>query len=442
MKLLKFCILPISIATVSLTGCYANLSFEYKRTEEVYTEKRITSNNENESESSEQDLSLETETEIEESTKENLSTVKDETETEESIERDRPKIVDPEKAREYYNKAFNYYRDENYQEAEIYYSKALAIQQNYSLYYSRGQTCYKLKKYRAASEDFRKCVKFDSTNGDCYYYLAKISEDLGDLETALLHFDRAVAHAEGWNYYYIYKSRGDLYFKLEDYQSAIADYDRAIEEGYVSYNSPDIYGKLSYARSQLGDEKGAKEDYDRLISSYDTLIKQQPNNASYYYNNRGNIRLDIKDYPGAIEDYNQAIKLDPNSPVGYYNRGIVRYRLKYFQAARRDYQLALNKDGKYYPALVNIGLIEYENGAIQQAIIRWQQALKIDANLAEAKLALATVYYNLGRKNEALNLAKAALEQDKRFSYREYLVKNIWGDILIKDTEKMLSELD
>jgi len=45
------------------------------------------------------------------------------------------------------------------------------------------------------------------------------------------------------------------------------------------------------------------------------------------YNSRGHIRYLWVEFDEAIEDYSEAIKLDPKFAVAYYNRGQIHYRL-------------------------------------------------------------------------------------------------------------------
>ncbi|OBQ20937.1 MAG: hypothetical protein AN481_16740, partial [Aphanizomenon flos-aquae LD13] len=55
---------------------------------------------------------------------------------------------------------------------------------------------------------------------------------------------------------------------------------------------------------------------------------------------RGIVRDELGDKPGAIDDYTQAIKINPNYANAYYNRGIVYYQLGDKQKAREDLQRA------------------------------------------------------------------------------------------------------
>ena len=45
------------------------------------------------------------------------------------------------------------------------------------------------------------------------------------------------------------------------------------------------------------------------------------------FNNRGHSRYMQVKFDEAVEDYNEAIKLNPKLSVSYYNRGTIFYRL-------------------------------------------------------------------------------------------------------------------
>ncbi len=65
---------------------------------------------------------------------------------------------------------------------------------------------------------------------------------------------------------------------------------------------------------------------------------------AYYveiYNNRGLKKLGLKDYEGAIQDFTEAIRLDPYSDENlYYNRGLAKEELKDHEGAYKDYSKA------------------------------------------------------------------------------------------------------
>ncbi|MDC1492786.1 tetratricopeptide repeat protein, partial [Flavobacteriaceae bacterium] len=56
---------------------------------------------------------------------------------------------------------------------------------------------------------------------------------------------------------------------------------------------------------------------------------------SAYYN-RGISKHNLKDYYGAISDYNKAIELDPNLALAYNNRAISKYFINDLKGACED----------------------------------------------------------------------------------------------------------
>ncbi len=59
------------------------------------------------------------------------------------------------------------------------------------------------------------------------------------------------------------------------------------------------------------------------------------------YNNRGNAYNDLGEHQRAIEDLNEAIRLDPKLAMAYNNRGISYGNLGEHQRAIEDYDEAL-----------------------------------------------------------------------------------------------------
>ncbi len=59
------------------------------------------------------------------------------------------------------------------------------------------------------------------------------------------------------------------------------------------------------------------------------------------YLDRGFERLEKGDYQGAIEDFNQFLKIKPNNAYVYVGRGLARFSLEQYQAAKTDFDKAL-----------------------------------------------------------------------------------------------------
>lgn len=187
-----------------------------------------------------------------------------------------------------------------------------------------------------------------------------------------------------------------------------------------------------------GVEKGLQGDNLGAIVAYTEAIRLNPKYAEAY-NRRGIVYVNLGDKQAAIDDFTQAIKINPNYAKAYYNRGFVYHQQGNYIAAISEYNQAVAKDANSLAAVNNIGLIKYEQGDKATAIKQWQKAMKIDNKSAEPILALAVALYTTGEEEEAYQLAVTALKLDKNFADVNFLKKNLWGDKIIADTQKLLS---
>jgi tetratricopeptide (TPR) repeat protein len=86
----------------------------------------------------------------------------------------------------------------------------------------------------------------------------------------------------------------------------------------------------AYTRQSQGDIEGA-------IADYDEAIRRNPNHASAF-NNRAITRSDQGDVEGAMADYDEAIRLDPNDADAFNNRGATRYDQGDVEGAKADFK--------------------------------------------------------------------------------------------------------
>ena len=76
-------------------------------------------------------------------------------------------------------------------------------------------------------------------------------------------------------------------------------------------------------------------NYKKSLEDYDKALKLNPN-LSFAYYNRGNLKLKLKKYQRAIDDYSKAIRLEPKMAEAYYNRALILLYLKENKLACKD----------------------------------------------------------------------------------------------------------
>jgi tetratricopeptide (TPR) repeat protein len=84
--------------------------------------------------------------------------------------------------------------------------------------------------------------------------------------------------------------------------------------------------------------------------------------------NQGNAKAELEEYEAAIEDYTEAIELDPQNVDAYFNRGVTRADLGRYEAAIEDYSRAIDADPEDVPALLNRAEMYIVTGDFERAL--------------------------------------------------------------------------
>ena len=101
---------------------------------------------------------------------------------------------------------------------------------------------------------------------------------------------------------------------------------------------------------QMGNKKVAAGDYRGAIKDYDEAIRMNPNEVEAYYNS-GIVKKELCDYIGAIADYSRVIELNPNLAEAYINRGYAKYNLGNYKGEIIDYEKAIELNPSYRETL-------------------------------------------------------------------------------------------
>jgi len=127
---------------------------------------------------------------------------------------------------------------------------------------------------------------------------------------------------------------------------------KEVVEKYPSES--DAWAVLADARNDIKDYQGALKDYNHSIA-----LKQ----TAHIFNERGLVKCSLKNYEDAILDFNKCVDLDSSFAQGYYNRAFAREKLdQNYKSAIKDYTLAAKFRPKHAPIYNNRGYARYLTG--------------------------------------------------------------------------------
>ena len=258
------------------------------------------------------------------------------------------------------------YREGDYLGAVQEYDRAIKMNANLvEAYYERGNAYFAVGDLSKAIADYNRALEINPEFILARYELCAIYTGQGEYRAAIEECDRIISINPDLAAASI--RRGNACSALKDYQTAIQDYDRAINlnpnfveayfgRGAARHNIGDNRGAVEdfseLIRLQPTENNYYNrgviyyllDDCDRAIRDLTQAIELNANFAAAYYN-RSNARYDLGDERGATEDYNLALELesadiDPGDEHGFYGRGLALSRMGKVDEARADLEEA------------------------------------------------------------------------------------------------------
>jgi len=276
--------------------------------------------------------------------------------------------------------------------------------------FSRGILRYQLKKYEQAREDFQRLLQ------------------LPPGETQTIHFNKA-ARVGGANQILttqsstaplIYNYLGMVDMALRNYKGAIAWLDSAI---LLDPREADYFVNRGLAWQNAGDSTAALKNYrhaltlnpEHTLALHNLAVFNRMNQKKtatadplelaiesdssmlHPYLERARQRLEGGFYKGALEDYNQALKLEDQDPEIWLSRGLVHERLKDLSAAFSDYTRAIELKEDFVKAWINRANVLLKQERYKDAVEDYSVALIYtpDSGAAYYNRAIAKNYLKL-----------------------------------------------
>ena len=159
------------------------------------------------------------------------------------------------------------------------------------------------------------------------------------------------------------------------------------------HNSPHVYLYRGMALEKAGKLERALEDYNQAIA-LDPSYSEAYDNRGLLYQKKG--RQDK-----AIEDFNRSILLDPSSGKAYFNRGVIHAETGLFDQAIEDFNHSLTREPAFADAYANRGIAYALTGRQGMALADFNKAIELNKRSPDAYFDRGKLYYSTGQRELA-----------------------------------------
>lgn len=211
------------------------------------------------------------------------------------------------------------------------------------------------------------------------------------------------------NYKSLYK-RGESYFNLgeEFFENALQDYNNALKNSDFKFP----HFSIGFIHQRQGKLKQA-------IIDYDIFLKYYPDYAFALYH-KGNCKGRLKDYEGAIIEYDKLIKIEKTLPDGfeladmYNSKAYYLMQLNQYKRALPAVNKAIELDPRFGYIWDTRGELNYKLGNYLNCIKDMSVAIGLSKNSANSYYYRGLAYLKMNYKLEACNDFNLAKEFGKK----------------------------
>lgn len=288
-----------------------------------------------------------------------------------------------------------------------------------SIYMNMGDEAH----YALAEEDLETMKKEAEKKEEACYNIAKLlyTYQLGlkgkqaykdwTWERALNEINEAISITQEPLYY---QTQGDIYFAMQKYPEAF--------NAYCEVNKSKMASAASYYAAAKAKELSEGTDKKEVVALMDSAVafyvKPYGKDAAPYLYERARVKADMKDFRGAVMDYNdfydamlgqvsaefyltrmnaemegrmymqaiqdidKAIELDPKNAIYYVEKGGVHLRVNQLKEASEALGKALELDPKNAPAYRMLGYTQIQQNKKQEGMANLQKAKDLGDEIA------------------------------------------------------------
>jgi tetratricopeptide (TPR) repeat protein len=302
----------------------------------------------------------------------------------------------------YLNKALSKIELKDYYGAKLDIDKVVELNGSAYSYKKQGDINSYLKKYDKAITSYNKAVEIYPDYSEAYVAKGLALEQLNNNEEAFENYNIAIEKEP--DYAYAYVCRGDISKPVP----AVEDYSKAIE---ISPNYSYAYNARAYNYRLL-------KEYDKAISDYEKVMEQSQEYKEFNLKKIADIEFERGNYKKAVKYYLEVIDINPKALDSYFKLARSKDQLGDDEGAIKIYESLLkyekeenqNKIFLWGTVYNNIGYSYLELGNFKKAEQYIEKAVKLEPGEVYIWGSLAELYYNKGEYEKCFEAADKSVK--------------------------------
>ena len=355
------------------------------------------------------------------------------------------------------NKGLTLGRLEKNKEAIECYGKAIEINPNLAdAWKDVGLLLKDSRRHEEAIKCFDKAIEINSNLADAWLARGLVLKDLEEYEEAIKCFDKAKECYDknlkkGSKDIIDWYGKGHALTQLEEYEEAIKCFDKAIE---INPNLADAWLARGLVLTQLKRDDDAIEQFNKAIElnpesidawnqkgkalyqlgryneaivCHDKTLKIKEYEDAYFF--RGQSKCALRDYTGALEDFNKVSDKFPFRAEKATSVGHCYYGLGFYEDAENYYREAIKSNPKLARAYFHLAVLYINEKKYDRAKKQLETCMKIDRNFSEARNAIKRLdganepdwyrwWFGEGHKGTSKNTGKDNKTMRDRFNFK------------------------
>jgi tetratricopeptide (TPR) repeat protein len=206
---------------------------------------------------------------------------------------------------------------------------------------------------------------------------------------------------------------GDFIFILKDRSTSAA-----VVSAAASASTANVTRGIGPSADELiesGKSNLDSREFAKALNDYSQAISLDPKNAQAY-NGRGKANLGMKKLEAAVDDFSKAIELKPDFAWAYCLRGQTRRELRKFNDAITDLSKAIEINPRYTYAYNFRGFAELDVQKYDAALDDFNKAVQLDVKYVFPYNGRGLAEIKLGKYDEAVADFSKAIEINPKFA--------------------------